>query len=100
MKNELKKILITVLLSVIILFLFIIRIEYKFRNNIVIGMKPNEIESIYGKPDLLSEDSTDLIYTYRSFWNKTVFVFSKEDNNLKTKWRENWCFIYGNEINN
>lgn len=100
MKKRLKQILVAVLLSVIILFLSIVISEYKFKNDIIIGMKPKEIEDIYGKPDLVSRDSNDLIYTYRSFWNKTVFVFSKKDSKLKTKWRENWYFIYGNEVNN
>lgn len=100
MKKGLKQILVAVLLSVIILFLPIVISEYKFKNDIIIGMKPKEIEDIYGKPDLVLRDSTDLVYMYRNFWNKTVFVFHKKDSKLKTKWRENWYFIYGNEVNN
>lgn len=99
MKKRLKQILIAILLLVIISFSYIIISEYKFKNDITIGMIPQEIENIYGKPDLVSRDSTDLVYTYRN-WNKTVFVFSKKDSKLKTKWRENWYFIYGNEVNN
>jgi len=98
MKKIIKQILAVVLLSVIVLFLFIIISEYKFKNYITIGMKPQEIENIYGKPDFVSSDSVDMVYIYRN-WNKTVFVFRKRDNKLKTKWRENWYFIYGNEVN-
>lgn len=99
-KKRFKRVSLAVLLSVILLLLLVVISEYKFKNDIIIGMKPKEIEDIYGKPDLVSRDSTDLVYTYRNFWNKTVFVFHKKDDKLKTKWRENWYFIYGNEVNN
>lgn len=94
-----KKILYVGLLTVVLFLLFIASDEYKFKKDVYIGMNPNEIEDIYGNPSLLFNDETYIIYTYRNFLNKTVFVFDKYENKLITKWRENWYFFYGNEIN-
>lgn len=51
-QKRLKRILVSVLLLVILLLLLVVISEYKFKNDIIIGMKPKEIEDIYGKPGL------------------------------------------------
>jgi|LSQX01.1.fsa_nt_gb C4-dicarboxylate transporter len=100
MKKRFKQILIVILLLVVISLSYIIISEYKFKNNIIIGMELVEIQKLYGKADKVTENEKDIIYIYYSTFNKTVFVFSKKEGKLKTKWKENWYFIYGNEVNN